>query len=89
MSNEDIDQMSEILKKIMDPKRTILYGDDRNHVILLVRFFEPVVRSNNQRISTDHYIINDKGYDLHYGVFQDPDLDPMVEEIEIENPDKY
>lgn len=83
------EQRAALVKKVMGPRRIELHGVARDHVLLLLKFYEPVLRSNSQRTSTDHYSVNGIQYNLHYGYYDDNELDPMVEEIEIENPDKY
>jgi hypothetical protein len=67
-----------IAKQVMGPPRREIVGEEREHLLLLLRFIEPVEISNNQRSITEVYHHADKVYHIHYWAIDDC----TVEEVE-------
>ncbi len=64
------------IRKIMGPPRRVLEGEEREHMLTVLRLVEPIRSTNNQRSFTDEYVHAGKMYDVHY--FED---ETVVEEI--------
>ena len=54
------------IRKVMGPPKRVLEGTEREHMLTLFRFLEPIRQSNNQRSFTDEYEHAGKRYDVHY-----------------------
>ena len=60
------EQARAFIRKIMGPPKRVLLGDEREHMLTVFRFLEPVRQSNNQRSFTDEYEHAGKTYYVHY-----------------------
>lgn len=54
------------LRQVMGPFRRTLEGDEREHMLTVLRLIEPISSSNNQRSFTEEYEHAGKRYDVHY-----------------------
>lgn len=54
------------IRKVMGPPKRTLEGDEREHMLTVLRLIEPVRQTNNQRSFTDEYVHAGKRYDVHY-----------------------
>ena len=54
------------IRKIMGPPKRVLEGDEREHMLTVLRLVEPIRSTNNQRSFTDEYVHAGKMYDVHY-----------------------
>lgn len=70
----------EFLKSIGMKNRRVLEGDEREHMLTLLKLLEPTDVSNNQRTFTETYHHAGKEYELTWG-FSDVGPTPYVEEI--------
>ena len=70
----------EFLKSIGMKNRRVLEGNERDHILTLLGFLEPIDVSNNQRTFTETYHHAGKEYELTWG-FSDVGPTPYVEEI--------
>lgn len=74
---KDPEKLKKFLRDIMGPRTRVLEGAERSNVELMCALVEPTSSSNNQRTSTDVYMINQKEYHITYGL----DDTPVIEEI--------
>lgn len=70
----------EFLKSIGMKNRRVLEGDEREHMLTLLKLLEPTDVSNNQRTFTETYHHAGKEYELTWE-FSDVGPTPYVEEI--------
>ena len=54
------------IRRVMGPPRKKLEGSEREHMLTVFRFLEPISQSNNQRSFTDEYEHAGKTYYVHY-----------------------
>jgi hypothetical protein len=59
-------KLTEFMRKVMGPPRRTLEGDEREHMLTVLRLIEPISSSNNQRSFTEEYEHAGKKYDVHY-----------------------
>jgi hypothetical protein len=68
----------EMLKYIIGPTRRLLKEKEKNDMLLLTHLIEPTLSFNNQRTSTDRYMIGDKIYELTYGLEDDVVIEELI-----------
>jgi hypothetical protein len=61
-------EAKDFIRKVMGLPRRVLEGKERDQIWLLLSMLEPVRQSNNQRTWTDEYMLNDKKYEVTYGL---------------------
>ena len=61
-----VDEAKAFLRKVMGTPRRVLEGDEREHMLTVLRLVEPIRTTNNQRAFTDEYVHAGKMYDVHY-----------------------
>ena len=59
-------KLKEFMRKVMGPPKRVLEGDEREHMLTVLRLIEPISSSNNQRSFTEEYEHAGKMYDVHY-----------------------
>jgi hypothetical protein len=59
-------KLKEFMRKVMGPPKRVLEGDEREHMLTVLRLIEPISSSNNQRSFTEEYEHAGKRYDVHY-----------------------
>lgn len=59
-------KLKEFMRKVMGPPKRVLEGDEREHMLTVLRLIEPIRSTNNQRSFTDEYVHAGKMYDVHY-----------------------
>ena len=77
-SNMTPEQARAFIRKVMGPPRRTLEGQERENVWLMILMKdEPDRSSNNQHSITEVYKINQREYHVHYF----PGEEPLIEEI--------
>lgn len=54
------------LRKIMGPATLELEGKEKDDIMLLLAMIDPFKQTNNQRTSTDYYMIGETEYHVTY-----------------------
>lgn len=67
----------EYLRKIRGPPKRELSESEGKEMLVILSFLTPTSVSNNQRTITEEYSYNNKVYNVHYGIYDYP----LVEEI--------
>lgn len=60
------DEAKAFIRRVMGPTKRILEGQEKENMLTLFRFIEPVESTNNQRSFTDEYLHAGKTYYVHY-----------------------
>ncbi len=82
MTKFDINRLSDkqrkaLIRQVMGPPHRTLEGQEREHVLLLLKLVEPYKATNNQHSWTEYYRLNDREY--HVTTFSADDI--IVEEM--------
>lgn len=75
------DEARAFLKKIHQATK-LLEGKEREQMLLIFEFIEPIKSSNNQRSWTDTYVYAGKTYHVHSGIQNEPIVEVIEDDIQ-------